>query len=146
MFEQGSQRGQLPADGGTAELAHFQRFAPGQNVGAGDGAKILRLMDADKLHEVAQVVFVSAPGLRIIDIGEPFDCGRHFAQLAVLVGSQYQDFCCGCQFGNARVLRFWDERIHELSLQLIKYVINCKQEENSIFIHGSCFPSIPIYK
>lgn len=58
MFEQGSQGGQFPADGGAGELPHFQRFAPGQNVGSGDGAKILRLMDADELHEVAQVVFI----------------------------------------------------------------------------------------
>jgi len=61
-------------------------------VGSGDGAKILRLMDADELHEVAQVVFVSTSGLRIIDVGEPFDCGRHIAQLAILGGSQHWNF------------------------------------------------------
>ena len=65
--------------GGAAQRFFLQRFAQGQNMGAGDGPEILRPIDADKLHETAQIIFIRAPRLWITDIGEPFDRRRHIA-------------------------------------------------------------------
>ena len=65
---------------------------------AGNGPEIFRSIDADKLHEAAQVIFVGAPRLQIIDIGEPFDRRRHIAQLVILRGGQNRDFRCNRQF------------------------------------------------
>ena len=98
MLEQGSQRRQLSANGGAGQRFFLQGFAPGQNMGPGDGPKILRPIDADKLHEAAQVIFIGAPRLRIIDIGEPFDRRRHIAQLVILRGGQNRDFRCQPKF------------------------------------------------
>ncbi|PTR08924.1 hypothetical protein C8R32_1042 [Nitrosospira sp. Nsp5] len=61
-------------------------------MGPGNGPEILRPIDADKLHEAAQVIFIGTPYLQIINIGEPFDRRRHLAQLVILREGQNRDF------------------------------------------------------
>ncbi len=41
-------------------------------MAARNDSEILRPMNARKLHEAAQIVFIGAPRLWISDIGEPF--------------------------------------------------------------------------
>ena len=53
-------------------------------MAAGDDPKILRLVNAGKLHEAAQVILIGTPRLRIVDVGEPLDLGRNLSQLAEL--------------------------------------------------------------
>lgn len=53
-----------------------------------DSTEIFQLIDTKKLHETAQIIFIRAPRLRIINIGEPFDRGWHIAQLVKLSGGQ----------------------------------------------------------
>ena len=60
---QRSQGGELAPDGGGGEILPFQLGAPGQDVGARDGAKFLGLDNAGEGHEGAQVALVGAPGL-----------------------------------------------------------------------------------
>ena len=57
-------------------------------MAAGDDAKILRLVNAGKLHEAAQVILIGTPRLRIVDVGEPLDLGRNLSQLAELCGGK----------------------------------------------------------
>lgn len=78
-------------------------------MGTGNSPEILRPIDAGKLHEAAQIIFIRAPCLRIIDIGEPSDCRRHLAQVVILRGGQNRDFQCSRQFGEIQVLGFGDE-------------------------------------
>ena len=63
-----------------ARLRCFQILAPGDQVGAGDGAELLRAGDPDEAGEVPHVLLVGAAGLLVRDIGEPLQFGRHFGQ------------------------------------------------------------------
>ena len=68
---------------------------------------------------------VGAPRLRIVDVGEPLDLGRDLRQLTELLGREERGFLFDLA-GNRLILGGGNEGIHGESLQLIKYVINCK--------------------
>ena len=42
-------------------------------MGASDEAELIRLVDAGESHKLVKIVPVSAAGVRITEIGEPFD-------------------------------------------------------------------------
>ena len=73
--------------------------APGDDVGAGDNAKLLRPGDAGEAHKVLHRVLVDAARVGVADVGEPFDLRRHVGQLVKLGGGQQPrntggaDFC-----------------------------------------------------
>jgi hypothetical protein len=71
IFEQRGERGQPVPDGAAAKSALRQVVAPGDDVGARDGAKFLRSDDAGEAHEIPHRVFVGAAGARVAEIGEP---------------------------------------------------------------------------
>jgi hypothetical protein len=63
----------------AAETAAHQISAPGDDVRARHRPKPFRPADAGELHEVAHGVFVGAAGVRVRNVGEPPDLGRHDA-------------------------------------------------------------------
>ena len=65
-----------------------QLVAPGDDVRAGHGPKLLRPGDAGEPHEVADRVLVGAPGAAVGDVGKPFDLGRDLGQALKLGGGQ----------------------------------------------------------
>ena len=88
IFEQRGERREPVPDRAAAEPAPHQLVAPGDDVRARHGAKFFRPHDAGEAHEVLHRVFVGAPGLRIAEIGEPLDLGRHVGQPVKLGGGQ----------------------------------------------------------
>ena len=88
IFEQRGQRREPVPDRAAAEPAPHQLVAPGDDVRARDGAKFLRPHDAGEAHEILHRVFVGAPGLRIGQVGEPLDLGRHVGEPVELGGGQ----------------------------------------------------------
>ena len=62
--------------------------APGDDVRARHGAKLLRPHDAGEAHEIPHRVFVGAAGARVAEIGEPLDLGRHVGEPVKLGGGQ----------------------------------------------------------
>ena len=88
IFEQRGQRGQPVPDRRAAEPAPAQLVAPGDQMRAGHGAEFFRTADAGEAHEVLHRVFVGAAGVRVADVGEPFDLGRHVGEFLELGGGQ----------------------------------------------------------
>ena len=89
ILEQRRQRGETVPDGRAARIRRRSArevVAPGDDVGAGHDAELLRARDAGEPHEVADRVLVGAPvfGLRILR--EPLDLGRHVGQPPELGG------------------------------------------------------------
>src|SRR5262249_42932885 len=74
FVERGGGR-ELAADGGRRELALGESVAPGDDMGAGDGAELFRPGDAGEAAEVGDVVAVGAAGSGIMNISEPFELG-----------------------------------------------------------------------
>ena len=88
IFEQRGQRREPVPDRAAAKPAPHELVAPGDDVRARDGAKFLRPDDAGEAYEILHRVLVGAPCLRIAQIGEPLDLGRHVGQPVELVGGQ----------------------------------------------------------
>ena len=88
IFEQRGQRREPVPDRAAAEPAPHQVVAPGDDVRARHGAKFLRPRDAGEAHEVLDRVLVGAAGVRVGEIGEPLDLGRHVGQPVKLGGGQ----------------------------------------------------------
>ena len=88
IVEQRRQRSQLAADGGRRQASGFQVLAPGDQVGTGDGAELLRAGDPDEGGKVAHVLLVGPPGAGIGQVGEPFQFRRHFGQALEFGGGQ----------------------------------------------------------
>jgi hypothetical protein len=49
-------------------------------VGSSDDAKVGKVLDANKLHELPNVIAVGPPGIGVCNVGEPFGLGRHIAE------------------------------------------------------------------
>ena len=89
IFEQrGQRREPVPDRCCRRARARTQLVAPGDDVRARHGAKFLRPRDAGEAHEVRHRVFVGAPRVRVGEIGEPLDLGRHVGQPVELGGGQ----------------------------------------------------------
>ena len=88
IFEQRGQRGEPVPDGAAAESAAGQVVAPGDDVRAGHGAEFLRAIDAGEAHEILDRVFVDPARVRVAEIGEPLDLGRHVGQAVELGGGE----------------------------------------------------------
>ena len=74
------ERGELPANRGRGHAFFLQRLAPGDDVGTSDDAKIGEVLDANKLHELPNIIAVGPPGIGVGDVGELFGLGRHVAE------------------------------------------------------------------
>ena len=88
IFEQRGERREPMPDRAAAKPAPHEIVAPGDDVRARHGAKFLRPLDAGEAHEVLHRVLVSAAGVAVRDVGEPFDLGRHVGELVELGGGQ----------------------------------------------------------
>ena len=55
---------------------------------ARDDPKFFRARDAGEPHEVAQRALVAAPRVRVAEIGEPLELGRHVGELLEGVGGE----------------------------------------------------------
>lgn len=53
-----------------------QGIPPGDDMRAGDGPELVRLVNPDKTHELFHVDAVGAHRLRVLDVGELFGLGR----------------------------------------------------------------------
>jgi hypothetical protein len=53
-------------------------------VSTGDRSQLGRTAQAGERDKFLDVVFVSAPGFRVGNVGEPFELGRHLGQLPIL--------------------------------------------------------------
>lgn len=53
-------------------------------MGAGDHAQVVRRLDTDKLGKRPDVVLIGAPGVGVVDIGEPLDRRRNLGELMKL--------------------------------------------------------------
>jgi len=62
---------ELTEDRGVGQGVRFQHLAPGDDMRSGGEAKFSRLLEADKLREIADVVLVSLTGFFGADVGEP---------------------------------------------------------------------------
>ena len=88
IFEQRGERREPVPDRAAAKPAPRQLVAPGDDVRARHGAKFLRPHDAGEAHEILHRVFVGAAGVRVAEVGEPLDLGRHVGQPVELGGGQ----------------------------------------------------------
>ena len=86
IFEQRGKRREPVPDRAAAKPAPHQVVAPGDDVRARDDPKFLRPHDAGEAHEVLHRVLIGAPRVRIAQIGEPLDLGRHVGQPVELGG------------------------------------------------------------
>ena len=75
-------------DGGAAQLPVFQIIPSGDDVSTGNFPKLIRPLDAGKLHKILKRIAIGTSCLRIIDIGKPFDFLRHLSEMAEVGGAQ----------------------------------------------------------
>ena len=54
----------------------------------GHNPKFFRFQNSGKLHEIPNVIFITASGVRIVDIGKPLDFRRHVGQALELGACQ----------------------------------------------------------
>src|SRR3954469_25088690 len=88
IFEQRGNRGEPVPDCAAAEPAPHQVVAPGDDVRARDDPEFLRPCDAGEAHEVLYRVLIDTARVRIAEIGEPLDLGRHVGEPVELGGGQ----------------------------------------------------------
>jgi hypothetical protein len=69
------------------ELAPLEIVAPGDHMRPCHGAEFVEPHDAGEAHEVVDRVFVSRPGMKVPDIGEPLELGGHIGQPVELGGA-----------------------------------------------------------
>ena len=84
VIEQRGQGRELAPDAGGRQLAGLQVLAPGDDMGAGDGAQLRGPAQPGEGRELAHVDFVGPAGFGIGDVGEPFELGRNVGEVAVL--------------------------------------------------------------
>lgn len=88
VVEQAGEGGELAADRGRGETALLQMLAPGEDMGAGHLAELLRCLQAEEGAEVFEVAPVGAAGARVVEVGEPLDGGRHPGEALELGGGE----------------------------------------------------------
>jgi hypothetical protein len=69
---------------GGSERAWLEVFAPGDHVSTRDGPELRRLAQPGEVRKFAHVVFISAAGFGIGNVGEPFELGRYVGEVAEL--------------------------------------------------------------
>ena len=90
-------------DRAAAQLAPSKIVAPGDDVRARHGAELVGPHDAGKAHKVPDRVLIGPPGLRVAQIGEPLDLGRHVGEMVELGGGQKPGNTGGGHFGREPV-------------------------------------------
>jgi hypothetical protein len=88
MIKERSDRGELATDGARSQTAAFEVFAPSDQVGAGDLAHFFGLFHAGKGRELSYIDPISAPGARVIEVGEPLELRRYIPQPLELGAAQ----------------------------------------------------------
>jgi hypothetical protein len=76
IIEQGRQRRELAADAGRGELAGLEMLAPGDHMSTRDGPELRRMVQPGEIGKLPNIVFISASGFGIGDVGEPFALGE----------------------------------------------------------------------
>ena len=75
---------ELPAPGRGPETALLEHLPPGDDVGPADAGELAEAADPEQRHELPDVAPVRAPGVRVVDVGEPLGRRRHVGQLLEL--------------------------------------------------------------
>ena len=75
---------EFPGPGRRAETARLEHFPPGDDVGTTDEGELAEAADPEHRHELPDVAPVRAPGVRVVDVGEPLGRRRHVGQLLEL--------------------------------------------------------------
>ena len=75
---------EFPAPGRRAETALLEHFPPGDDVGTPDVGELAEAADPEHRHELPDVAPVRAPGVWVVDVGEPLGRRRHVGQLLEL--------------------------------------------------------------
>ena len=75
---------EFPGPGRRAETARLEHFPPGDDVGTTDEGELAEVPDPQHRHELPDVAPVRAPGVRVVDVGEPLGRRRHVGQLLEL--------------------------------------------------------------
>jgi hypothetical protein len=84
IIEQGGEGRELTADTGGSERALLEVLAPGDDVGAGDGAQLGDAAQAGEGDELLDVDLVGAAGFGVGEVGEPFELGGNVSQITEL--------------------------------------------------------------
>ena len=124
---------ELPPPGRRTETALLEHLPPGDDVGPADEPELAEAADPEHRHELPHVAPVRAPGVRVVDVGEPLGRRRHVGQLLEL-GRRDQpaaDVAPDRQFsrrlGRDRGVQLG--RVHAAILLPIMYFINSNEEE-----------------
>ena len=80
VIEEVGERGELPANRRRGEGLLFEGFPPGDDVGSIHHPELGELLDADELHELADVVPVGASRVGVRDVREPLRLGRNVGE------------------------------------------------------------------
>ncbi len=80
--------GKFAPDGIVGEALPSELLTPGNNVGVGHVPKLLRLPQACEDLKVFDVLLVGVAGVRVGEIGEPFELWRDLRQVLELGGGQ----------------------------------------------------------
>ena len=84
IIEQGGERRELAADGGISQAASLKLLAPGNDMHARHSAEFSMPAQTGKGAELVDIDAIGLAGFPICDVGEPFELGRHFGELAIL--------------------------------------------------------------
>jgi hypothetical protein len=88
IVEQGGERQELAANAGSGELSLLEVLAPGDDVGAGDGAQLGDTTQAGEGDELLDIDLIGAAAFRIGEVGEPFELGWNVGEVAELGGGE----------------------------------------------------------
>ena len=62
---------ELPPPGRRPETARLEHLPPGDDVGPADEPELAEAADPEHRHELPDIAPVRAPGVRVVDVGEP---------------------------------------------------------------------------
>lgn len=80
--------GKFAPDGIVGEALPSELLTPGNHMGAGHVPELFRLPQACEDLKVFDVLLVGAAGVRVSEIGEPFEFRRNLRQILELGGGQ----------------------------------------------------------
>jgi hypothetical protein len=139
IIEQRRQRRELAADAGRGQSARLEVSAPGDDMGAADGTQFRRSIQTGKRQKLVNVNFVCTAGFGVGDVGEPFELGGDFGQVAILRRRE------GALFNRHQVLRHASPArvsptalpwVPNLIMYFIRLEIKANLEAESVTFHA----------